>query len=85
MKIQLIPTLFMVIALSVSASICAQGTEFINLNESIQAMHSLHKIEAQDSGDIESLREMAESNQLEISESIMDRRFNGRQFRIISK
>lgn len=84
MKIQLIPTLFMVIALSVSVSICAQTAASITFNETIQTVHSLHKAETQDSGDIESLREIAESNQLELGESIMDRRFNGRQFRIIS-
>ncbi|EKT62166.1 hypothetical protein [Providencia burhodogranariea] len=77
--------LFIGIALFTSASVFAQATEVVTPNEGVKVEHLLKQSTTQDSGDIESLREYIEINRLELVEITTDRRFNGRQFRIVHK
>lgn len=85
MKAKYLSRFFIGIALLTSVSMFAQATESETMHEGIKVEYSLKQAKVQDFGDIESLREIVEVNQVELMETTEDRRFNGRQFLLADK
>ncbi len=87
MKATLFTNLFMAIALFTSASVFAQSATSSIIYETApyntaQLEYISHHVKQHEESDIESERERKETEQLQLSEIINDKRLTGRQFRV---
>ncbi|MGF7540167.1 hypothetical protein WOB53_18615 [Providencia rettgeri] len=85
MKRWLFSKLFIIMILLTSTSLLAQSLDISGGYQTTKIEHLLSENKMQDNGDIESIREDAEVNSISLVEKNLDRRFNGRQFRINHK
>ncbi|WP_272534412.1 hypothetical protein [Providencia sp. PROV212] len=85
MKKQLLSKLLIVIALFTSASVLAQTLDISREYQSAKIEYLMKKNKIKDNGDIESMREDIEETSISLVKNNLDRRFNGRQFRISHK